>query len=139
MCLYHEILYNQNPVLPLTPLSEYTLLWYCSTVLYISFSCQLVTVSLTTLCSIKFISFKSVKGHHYMWIDQCGHHQVLKSLVRKLLSSVVAYVVKCCGVFAQTVAKQQLRKQISTERLFSIRSASRTLLHNAEVTHLCGS
>jgi hypothetical protein len=30
-------------------------------------------------------------------------------------------------------AKQRLRKQISTERLFSIRSASRTLLRNAEV------
>jgi hypothetical protein len=38
-----------------------------------------------------------------------------------------------CGVFAQTVAKQRLRKQISTERLFSLRSASRTLRSNAEV------
>jgi hypothetical protein len=26
--------------------------------------------------------------------DQCGHHQVLKFLARKLLSSVVVYVVK---------------------------------------------
>jgi hypothetical protein len=39
---------------------------------------------------------------------------------------------KYYGVFAQTVAKQRLRKVISTERLFSIRSASRTLLRNAE-------
>jgi hypothetical protein len=51
-----------------------------------------------------------------------------------------------CGVFTQTVAKQQLRKHISTEKLLSIRSASRMLLRNAEVntslrcyaTHLCG-
>jgi hypothetical protein len=38
-----------------------------------------------------------------------------------------------CGVFTQAVAKQRLRKQISTEKLLSITSASRTLLRNAEV------
>jgi hypothetical protein len=38
-----------------------------------------------------------------------------------------------CGIFTQTVGKQQLHKQTSTEKLLSIRSASRTLLCNAEV------
>jgi hypothetical protein len=38
-----------------------------------------------------------------------------------------------CGVFVQSVAKERLGKQISTGRLFSMRSASRTLLRNAEV------
>jgi hypothetical protein len=43
------------------------------------------------------------------------------------------YCFSYCGVFMQTVAEQRLRKQISTETLFSIRSASRTLLCNSEV------
>jgi hypothetical protein len=38
-----------------------------------------------------------------------------------------------CGVFAQSVAKQRLGKHTSTEMLFSMRSALRTLLRNAEV------
>jgi hypothetical protein len=52
---------------------------------------------------------------------------------------VCKYVYVCtmyCDVFTQTVVKQRLRKQISTEKLFSIRSASRTLLRNAEVNTL---
>jgi hypothetical protein len=47
-------------------------------------------------------------------------------------------LITYCGIFTQTVAKQRPHKQISTEKLLSIRSASRTLLRNVEVnTHLC--
>jgi hypothetical protein len=57
--------------------------------------------------------------------DHCGRNRTTerKDDIRR----------KQCGTFKQTVAKERLRKQISTEKLLSIRSASRTLPHNAEV------
>jgi hypothetical protein len=40
--------------------------------------------------------------------------------------------VRYCGLFTQTVAKQRLRKHISTEKLLSIRSALWTLLRRSK-------
>jgi hypothetical protein len=48
-------------------------------------------------------------------------------------AAVIGICGTYCGVFTQTVAKQRLRKHISTETLLSILSASRMLLRNAEV------
>jgi hypothetical protein len=64
-----------------------------------------------------------------------GKTHLTSILVSKLVSrsNALQKNYSYCGVFTQTVAKQRLHKQISTEKLLSIRSAPRTLPRNAEV------
>jgi hypothetical protein len=50
-----------------------------------------------------------------------------------VVNKILNHKVKYCNGFAQSVTKQRLGKQTSTERPFSIWSTQRSLLRNAEV------
>jgi hypothetical protein len=71
-----------------------------------------------------------IQDYKRIWINERQTRLVFRRLLKgSFTTSGHTY----CGVFTQTAAKQRLHKQISTEKLLSIRSASRTLLCNAEV------
>jgi hypothetical protein len=56
--------------------------------------CRLFTASRATLCSVKFINFKSLKVHRYIFRAIWSSSGAKIFLAKKLLSSVVTYVVK---------------------------------------------
>jgi hypothetical protein len=91
-----------------------------------------------------FLNTCHFRKYGIAYLTRCSERLALKHLTAAEICNMCKFYfsktchmtlhrIEYCGVFMQTVAKQRLRKQISTEKLFSIRSMSRTLLCNAEI------